>query len=78
MLIHKSIIVQENIDGYSERYRCTTSLFILSCLAHSSNVIIDDAIYAPGLEKLIVDGINAKGEIIYINIMNNTQFSEVK
>ena len=67
-----------NMDVCAQQYLCATALFILSCLLHSSNVIIDCVISDIFHGKNVVYGTNTADKRFLIDMMNKTQFNRVQ
>ena len=68
-LIPWSSAIWENKHGCDEYYLCANALFVLYCLAHSSDVIIDHAISTPGNGKDAGDGLYANEKIFLIDMV---------
>jgi len=53
----------DNTDGCAKQYRCGTALFMLTVLAKYLDIIIDQAIGAPGHGKSEIDGLMAVDKV---------------
>ena len=57
--------IWENTDGFSEQYHCTTTIYLLSMLAHAYNIMIYCGVGAPGHGREVVDGLDATNFYIF-------------
>ena len=62
-----------NTDDCSEKYRCTSEIYLMSVMLQCYSVIIDWGISAPGHGKEVVDGINAVDKRYIYQWMSNVQ-----
>ena len=69
--------IWENTDGCAEKYRCKTSLYLLSILSHAYNIVIDCGVASPGHGKYVVDGLNATDNFFVSTLMKIVQLPGV-
>ena len=50
--------IWENTDGFSEQYHCTTTIYLLSMLAHAYEIMVYRGVGVPGRWREIIDGLN--------------------
>ena len=64
-----------NNDSCSDKYRCASSLYLISVFSQCHSIIIDWGISAPGHVKEVVDGLNTidKRYIYIYQLMSNVQ-----
>ena len=73
VLVDNMIEIWENTDGCAYQYRCATSLYLLSMLAHTYNIIIDRGVGSPGNVRYVVDGLNATEKRLLSILMKNVK-----
>ena len=52
--------VRDHTDGCAKQYRCSSTIYLISCLVLEFNIIIDRAVVSPGNGKNVVDGLSAR------------------
>ena len=70
--------VWENTDGCAAKYRCASTLYLMSVMSQCYSGIIDCGINAPGNGKYVVDGINAIYKRYIYQWMSNVQITGSK
>ena len=71
VLFSDTSTIWENTDSCVDQYRCTTTLYLLSMLAHEYNIIIDCGVGAPLHGREVVDGLNATANF-FLSILTTT------
>ena len=59
ILVSSMSTVWDDIDGFSKQYRCALTIYLMTVLSSSYDIIIHHAINAPVHENNLVYGINA-------------------
>ena len=73
VLTYSLSTIWENTDGFADKYRCASALYLMSVMLQCYSVIFYRGISAPGHGKEVVDGINAiEKRYIYL-LMSNVQ-----
>ena len=65
--------IWENTDGFTEQYRCASSLYLMSVMSQTYSIIIGRGISAPGHGKEVVDGLNAIDNRYIYQLMSKVQ-----
>ena len=69
--------ILENTDGCAEQYRCVNSLYLLSMLAHTYNIITDYGVGAPVHGREVIDGFNDTEKWLFSMLMTYVQLPGV-
>ena len=65
--------IWENTDGCAEKYRCASSLYLMSFMSQCYSIIIDWGIGAPGYDKEVADGLNYVDKCYIYQFMSTVQ-----
>ena len=65
--------IWENTDGCAYQYRCATTLYLLSMLAHAYNIIINCGVGEPGHGIEVVDRLSFTYKIFLSILLTNVQ-----
>ena len=52
--------MRDHMDGCANQYRCTSYIYLLSCLALIFSIIIDIEVWEPRNGKDVIDGLHCK------------------
>ena len=70
--------IWENTYSCADHYICDTSLYLLSILSQSFNIIINRGISAPGHVIEVVDGLNYTDKRFILHLISTFQLTDSK